>query len=322
MSGEPSSRIDEDACGWVARMDRGLTSGEEAALATWLASDDRKRGALLRAQAAFRLLDRARALRVDAGEAEAGPVDEHPHSRRALLGLGGGMAALLALGAVWRVRPRGQHIATGVGEIRRLPLEDGSLAVVNSDSSVRVAFSAGGREVELVKGEAWFEVAHNKARPFTVAAGAARVRAVGTAFDVRRHRDRSEIVVTDGVVKIWSTRDAAAPTLVAAGHRAVLWHGVDGAARVAVRAVDPEQPLAWRDGQIILDDMTLAAAADEFNRYNKMTLVIDPAIGGRRMIGSFRTNDVDGFVEAAALLVGGRVARAGNIIRIVPAPPP
>lgn len=322
MGAEPSSAIDDDACKWVIRMDRGLSLTEREALAAWLADDGRRQGALLRAQAAYSRLDRARALRSpeeEEPEPEPEPEAAEPPAthlgRRRALQLGGGMAAALALGIGWRSWPSSTHIATMIGEIRRVPLEDGSLAMVNSDSNVRIAFSPGSRDVELLKGEAWFEVRKNRARPFTVTTGAVRVQAVGTAFDVRRYRDQSEIVVTEGVVKIWSVGAGGEPVMVSAGHKAII--GLDPrGARAIVSPVDSEQLLAWREGRIVFDDVTLADAAEEFNRYNAVKLAVDPGIAGRRMIGSFQVNDVDGFVEASAMLVGGDVKRGAGTIHI------
>ena len=304
--------IDDLACQWCARIDRGLDDAERAALDAWLAEDGRHRGALLRAQAALSFLDRARALN---------GVDDRPPEgldrRRVMLaGVVGAAAAAAAGGVGLRLLTRGTPIVTTVGEIRRLPLEDGSLAVVNSRTRLRVLFSDDRRDVELGQGEAWFQVAKNKARPFTVAAGPVRVQAVGTAFDVRRRDAASEVVVTEGVVKIWSTASSADPIFVAAGHRAL----VSDNAGVELAVVPPaasDQQLAWRSGLIVLDDMTLAAAAAEFNRYHDRQLEVDPALARRRVVGWFHTDDLDGFANASAAMVGGRVERTSNVIRIV-----
>jgi transmembrane sensor len=306
--------IDDRACQWAARIDRGLDDVERVALSAWLAEDGRHRGALLRAQAALSLLDRGRAL----GAAEKEPEAIESHDRRRLLRVGvAGIAAAVAGGFGLRHWLRGAPISTAVGEIRRLPLDDGSFAVVNSTSHIRVAFTPERRDIELSRGEAWFEVAHNKARPFTVSAGPVRVQAVGTAFDVRRRDGASEVMVTEGTVKVWSTASDAGPTLVTVGQRAIVREAGD----VMVSGLAPnlsDQRLAWREGRIVLDNMTLAQAAEEFNRYHVRTLEIDPALGNRQVVGWFHTDDLDGFTQAAAVMVGGRVVRDGDKVRIVP----
>ncbi|WP_454886906.1 FecR family protein [Sphingomonas oryzagri] len=307
--------IDDVACQWAARVERGLDDAERISLEEWIHVDRRHRGALLRAQAALSLLDRGRALSpADDQPANAGPV---PDRRRFLQYGGGAIAAAITGGIGLSMWPKGRPISTGIGEIRRMPLGDGSVAVVNSGSRLRVAFTRDARDIDLAEGEAWFEVAKNRARPFTVHAGTMRVQAVGTAFDVRRRDAGSEVVVTEGTVKLWSTASGAEPVFVTAGHRAVMTNE----AGVEISSLAPaasDQSLAWRDGRIVLDDMTLAAAAAEFNRYHAEQLVVDPALADKQVVGWFRTDDIDGFASASAAMVGGRVLRDRNVIRIVP----
>ncbi len=312
--------IDDIACRWAATIDRGLAPDEEVRLAAWLAADRRHRGALLRASAALSLLDRGRALASGDGE----PAHARPRrDRRWLYGGGGAIAAMLVVGVViGSSTARTERIDTRVGEIRRMPLADGSVAMVNSDTVLRVAYTKARRDVEVAKGEAWFEVAHNSARPFVVASGPFRVQAVGTAFDVRRDGDAARVVVTKGVVRIWSIADARAVRHVAAGHGATLRVG----SPVQVAALAPQasdQQLAWREGRIVLDNMTLGAAVAEFNRYNNEQLAVAPQLAGRRVVGWFRIYDVDGFAAASAAMVGGRVEHSaprdgGEVTRIVP----
>ena len=307
--------IDDIACRWAAAIDRGLDSDEEAMLAAWLAEDGRHRGALLRATAALSLLDRARALSGLSGD------DDVPrrHWRR---WAGGAMAAALVAGLSLGFWPdRAERIDTRIGEIRRMPLADGSVALVNSGTTLRVAFTPAERHIDVSKGEAWFQVAHNPKRPFVVASGSYRVQAVGTAFDVRRDGEAARVVVTKGVVKIWSVDSAEPPRRVSAGEWAVLHPG-----RMAVRAMEPQasdQQLAWREGRIVLDDMTLGQAVAEFNRYNNDKLEVAPQLAGRRVVGWFRIYDVDGFAAASAAMVDGRVERSqvpgkGDVTRIIP----
>lgn len=322
MSSEPSNRIDDEACEWAVRIDRGLSGEEQAQLAEWVGADTRRRGALARAQAAWSLLDRARALRPSEEEAEEVQEEALPaqsRTRRQLLQLGGGIAAMVLGAAAWRFRPMGEQFATAMGEIRRLPLEDGSLAMVNSASDIRVVFSSDRRDIQLSQGEAWFKVAKNKSRPFTVAAGQVNVQAVGTEFNVRRHDGYSNVIVTEGVVKIWSAATPNQPLLVQAGNRARI--GEFGGVEIgALSAANMDQQLAWREGRIILDDMTLSAAAAEFNRYNKVKLVIDPAFADQRVIGWFRFDELEEFANASATLTGGRKEIGNGIIKIIQQP--
>ncbi|MFD2783522.1 FecR family protein [Novosphingobium pokkalii] len=151
-------------------------------------------------------------------------------------------------------------------------------------------------------------------RPFTVTAGRVRVQAVGTAFNVRRAGLGVDVVVTEGTVKVWSEGGEA--QLVKAGQRARLDDGV-GLAVSPIAADAAQQELAWREGQIVLDDVTLAQAAQRFNAYHEDRLEVDPALADKRVVGSFQTNDMDGFAQACAAMVGGRVERGNGVIRIL-----
>lgn len=231
-------------------------------------------------------------------------------------------AALVAAVGLGLWPDGGERIDTRIGEIRRMPLADGSVAMVNSGTTLRVAFTPTERHVEVSRGEAWFQVAHNPARPFIVASGPFRVQAVGTAFDVRREGDAAQVVVTKGVVKIWSVDSGRPPQHVAAGQWAVLQQG-DAVTPKALPPQASDQQLAWREGRIVLDDMTLGAAVAEFNRYNVNRLEVAPQLAGRRVVGWFRIYDVDGFASASAAMVGGRVEHVerpgeGDVTRILP----
>lgn len=310
--------IDEIACRWVAAIDRGLSDAEETELAAWLAADRRHRGALLRSKAAMRLLDQGQALPDRDAESSV-----PPRGRRWWpIGAGAVAAGLVAAFGIGFWLDRGELIDTRVGEIRSMQLADGSVAVINSGTALRVAFTRAERHVEMTKGEAWFQVAHNKARPFVVASGPYRVQAVGTAFDVRREGEAARVVVTTGVVKIWSVDSDEAPRRVAAGEWAVLKPGTTIATR-AMRPQASDQQLAWRERRIVLDNMTLGEAAAEFNRYNVTRLEVAPQLAGRRVVGWFRIDDVDGFAASSAAMVGGRVERIdtpgeGEVARILP----
>jgi transmembrane sensor len=115
----------------------------------------------------------------------------------------------LAVAAVWWVgssrreaASREQHYATTVDGYERVSLADGTMVELNSASEVAVQFSPAERRVRLVRGEAHFTVAKNKARPFLVEAGAVAVRAVGTAFNVRLGGKEVEVLVTEGKVAV------------------------------------------------------------------------------------------------------------------------
>lgn len=303
-----SAEIDanEDAAArWAIRLDgEPLSDSEQVELDLWLAGEPRRRGALLRAEAALAYLDRGRALPEDA---LAAPQDAPRIGRRGFL-IGGslsGLAAAGVLGFLFVNRTTPVEIRTALGEVRRVPLADGSVASVNTDSKVEVSLHRDRRDVRLDSGEAWFQVAHDKTRPFVVAAGDVRVQAVGTAFSVRKLQSGAEVRVTEGIVDVWIEGQGGKPIRVAAGSRAL----IGGARPISVEVSDDiNRELAWRTGELALNGETLAYAANELNRYNKRKIVIaDPALGREPLIGYFRTDQPAEFGQAMGKLLGAKV---------------
>jgi transmembrane sensor len=306
-----NNAIDDAAAAWVGRQDRGaLTSAEHADFERWLAADARHRGAFVRAQSLWRSLDRLSILPADAVMLAA-----PSWPRRKLLAVGGGVA--LAAGLAVEFWPTGARIETPVGEVRRTPLGDGSVATINTNSAINVHMTPEMRQMTLFKGEAWFDVAKDHARPFVVTAGNVRVRAVGTAFSVRRRDDGADVLVTEGMVETWLANSLERKRRVSAGCK-VFVSDVSGPSLVVEVPNRIDHALAWRAGQIVLDGETLSDAAAEFNRYNDRKITVDPALAGKRVVGWFRTNEPETFAAAAALTVKGRISNGDAEIHIAP----
>ena len=152
--------------------------------------------------------DMAARLRADPPLLESSNPIEPPEpmdwpSRRGVLG--GLLAASAVAGgatAYWRYIWDVELYRTQVGERRVIALKDGSHVHLNTGSTIEVALKKDRRLVRLVKGEAMFEVAHDRQRPFLVDAGSAQMRAVGTAFNVRIRENIVELTVTEGSVAV------------------------------------------------------------------------------------------------------------------------
>ena len=311
-----ASEIDEEAANWAARVDaHGLDVEHDPELQAWLSGDARRAGALLRAQAAISFLDRGRALASAAPAMEA-VVVERPSRRALIVGTGAAAAALVGGIGLWAARP--QRLDTRLGEIRRVPLADGSLVAINTKTALEVAMKPRSRRVVLKEGEAWFQVAKDPQRPFVVAAGPVRVRAVGTAFSVRRGDGAGsgvDVMVTEGVVEAWVEGDSAPRRRLSAGSRIVLASAVSPT--VAESPSEIERSLAWRNGEIALDGESLEQAARLFNRYNSRQIVIDdPELAQERFVGLFQTNEPESFAAAVAATLGADVKDDDRAIRI------
>ena len=288
---ETANEIDEAAFRWVARLDQ---EGDDPKLLSdlknWLAEDPRHEGAYLRAQALWLRLDRA-------GQAEAEDVHQPQLSRRRLLTGAAGAAIAASAASAWLLLDD-KRFDTEIGEIRHVPLPDGSVADLNTQSSVHVSMAKSVRRVRLTQGEAWFHVESDPDRPFIVESGLVRVRAVGTAFSVRKFDHGAEVLVSEGIVEAWVSGEEIAAVRLAAGEKAL----VQERAPIQQAAAEPaeiDRRLAWRGGKIDLAGETLGEAAAEFNRYNLREMIVkQPALAQKRFYGVFRTDDPEGFAKA------------------------
>ena len=313
------ANIDDQAIDWVARQSKGgLTPGEQAAFEAWYDGDSRHQGAYLRAQGLWQSLE---GVQIDprwltekgltekgltkkelAEKGVAEPVAKRaPMSRRGLLlGASGLAAAAAAGGFVMLNQPK--SLQTKLGEFRKVPLPDQSVASLNTDSHVEVAVTPKVRRVVLVKGEAWFSVAKDPEKPFVVEVDDVRVKAVGTAFSVRRKSSGVEVIVTEGTVATWREDLHVEPKLIQAGEEAFVSTTtplIDVSANAGAEA-----RLAWRDGNIVLQNDTLADAAAEFNRYNTRKIVVaDPALLQKRFVGVYHVDQPGQFAEAVKMLL-------------------
>jgi transmembrane sensor len=301
----------EEAAEWATRLaeypeDRELAAQVEA----WVAADPRRRGALLRSQAILSLACDA------ANGIERSSPAPRRLDRRWLLAGGAGLAASVAGLGVFAEFGRWRRFDTAFGEVRNAPLADGSLAAINADSRVDVRLADDERQVRITRGEAWFKVAHDPRRPFVVSAGPVRVRAVGTAFSVRRQDDAAQILVTEGVVEVWLDGKENQKIRVSAGSSARV--GPTQPVQVVLAEQEVESALAWREGQVALYNVSLAEAAAQFNRYNARKLVIDdPGLARETLVGHFSANDPEGFAAAAAATLNARVVADETSIHLI-----
>jgi transmembrane sensor len=318
-----SGPIERTAAAWLARRDSDHWSpAEQAALDAWLAEDTAHQVAYLRLQAAWREAGRLKALGAgaDSGHVPArdawlrspyfhSPVrgrrrtDRVPSRSRRIPWVAAAATGMLVLALAcglwwWQGVDQVQRGAwqTALGGQLVVHLADGSTATLASDSALRAALTRHERDLDLVRGEAFFEVAKDHSRPFVVHAGAYRVIAVGTRFDVRRDVRGMRVVVTRGVVRLQSVDDPAAPTELPAGSIARVTDG-----HITVQHVPLDQVvqyLSWREGYVVFHGTPLADAVREFNRYNARKIVLaDPSLADLKVGGNFRLDNSGAFVR-------------------------
>lgn len=319
---ETSRSIDADAADWVAREDRApLSPGEAEALAVWLEGDLRRPGALLRARAVALRSEQARALGRHYDPLAFGGAAPAP-SRRSMLAWSGGLAASVAAATVVGLTLQAPKAhATERGEIRLVPLPDGSTVMLNTATRVTVKYDAAGRRVRLVEGEADFSVVTDRVRPFEVEVDGRRFTAsVGGAFRVRKLGDGLiDILVRQGRVAVQvGTRTEPKSATLGPNTRLALptAGGEDGIEPRPVSPRDVARDLAWKDGKIAFEGETVAQAAAAFARYSETRIVVEDAALAREPItGLFAANDPAGFARAVAGIFDAPVTdRPGTVV--------
>lgn len=338
--------IEQHAAEWLARREcNEWTPRDGEELEAWLSSSTRHRVAFLRLEAAWREADRLRALSnaankggvparyawtshgvAGSGEPRASSQAEWRNTRqlRARVQQARGwrkaLVASLAVVAIalmawsgWNRSGRQEAtFASRTGELKTIALTDGSSATLSSASQIDVVMTRDARSVTLLRGEAYFEVAHDAARPFAVSANDHHVVAVGTRFSVRRDPKSLRVVVTEGKVRLDSPADAhgqAGPsTLLPAGSMASA--GPNGVLVRSLSLEEAERHLEWRSGFLAFEDTALVDAVAEFNRFSLRKIELgDSGVALLRIGGNFRWDNSDGFVSLLELGFPVRVER-------------
>lgn len=202
-------------------------------------------------------------------------------------------------------------VETRAGENRDVSLDDGSIVSVGARSVLWATLSRDAREVTLERGEAFFRVAKDPARPFTVKIGNTTVAAVGTAFNIRRAGERVVVAVADGVVKVdASAGQGASPSRAQLGvGQQLSINTANGSSTMQV--VDAGAIATWRDGLLQYQDEPLPSVIADVTRYSEYDIVIaDPAVAELRVTGTVFANDVESWLQSLEAALPVRAIRA------------
>lgn len=292
---------------WFMRLQMGDCSrADRAAFARWRLASPAHAAAYAEVERLFGLAGQAGSdprLQV-AARAVRERMERKRRRRNALrwaMPLTGAAMLVLALGIGWRTwnpTQPGQHYATATGERRALTLDDGSTALLDTDSALAVRYSRLRREVVLERGQAQFSVTPQPRRPFVVHTDLGAVRALGTQFQVRKRAGGVEVTLMEGVVEVSAPVGGGGEARVArlapgeqldfdAGSR---WHR---------RQVDLDIARGWTEGQLIFRSRPLAEAVEEMNRYNTVKIRLgQPALNNLQISGQFYGNDPTSLIQA------------------------
>jgi transmembrane sensor len=185
------------------------------------------------------------------------------------------VAVVIAVPSMMRGAAQPYLIQTAAGEQRSVTL-DGTTIALNGDSRLRLDH-ANARVAVLERGEAYFIVRHDVARPFSVQAGGATFQDVGTQFDVVERADATQIAVREGAV-LYDPGGASVRL-----NRGQTMRIADNMADV--RPVDAAAVGAWRGGRLLYRDAALGDIAQDIARNIGETVLVDPALAQRRFTG-------------------------------------
>jgi transmembrane sensor len=175
-------------------------------------------------------------------------------------------------------------------------LADGSTAVLDTASRLRVDYTGQARGLTLEAGQAYFEVAKGQPRPFVVDAGDRRITAHGTAFDVRLGPQQVKVSLIEGQVSVRDTAAKDGDEIRLKPNEVLVAHGETTSVRAIGNAASVS---AWRDGFVMFEDASLTEAAAEMNRYvDQPRIVVQPDVAQLRLSGAFRTGQTTAFVDA------------------------
>ena len=298
--------VADQAGHWVVRLASGdIGAAELDAFKVWLADAPEHRAAFHRERALWQSLEGSKA-----AFASALPV---PHRRvrkwartvtpRRSLAAAAAAVIVALLAPDVAVTLRADALA-GTGEVRTITLPDGSTAMLDSGAAIAIRFGSAERRIDLLRGQAWFEVRHLDPRPFRVAALSGVTQDVGTAFEVSRGSDAVTIGVTQGVVRV-TTPEGRNGVRLSVQQRARYAEGgmVHRLAPGMANSI-----AAWRRGLIVIDERPLSDAIAEVARYRAgPTLTFADTSGGAKISGVFRIAAPDEALEALAQMGGLRI---------------
>ena len=346
----PSKELaEQDAAQWIAKIDRGLKPDEEIELSHWLEASPLHGETLIKCASMWDLLDvlspiaklmPMEKLKLENQEGSSEEIIPERYlsnrltkrSKSFIVPIAASL--ILAIGtftmsplvtqksstsqeyvAVSEAPISVKSYKTAVGEMSTVTLSDGSVLQLNTDSEVHVAFTDSVRQLELVSGEVYFDVAKDPTKPFVVDVGEDKVAAVGTAFNIdSRPGLDTEVLVTEGKVKVSVNSLAQSVSdelFLIRGQKVVI-----GSSESRVNNdQDHETILSWREGMLVFQGEPLSQAIQEIDRYTSLKLtVLDDSIADIPVGGFFKTGDTEGLLQILSLNFGVESKQIGDEI--------
>lgn len=212
---------------------------------------------------------------------------------------------------------------TTQGQTRRILLHDGSTVILGAQTTLTVLLTPTRRAVRLRHGEAWFHVAHRRHWPFVVTAGDGTITDVGTAFVVDQESGRTQVTVTQGMVRVaWASAARGVRPSVSSGRPVRLHRGERlsyGAGTYhVVQAVNPRRALAWARGQLEFSNVPLRYVVQDVSRYSLRPIRVSPAAGYLRVTTLVLSRDIPAWLTGLSRVLPVTITRGdgGVCIRL------
>ncbi len=306
--------VGDQAAEWLVRQRASDWSQEDqTALDAWLAHSPHHRAAYWRLKAGWSRTRRLAALKPGRMRPADLQTQKRSWSPLRFLAVGCGIA-VFSLAGLYGWSTKKSSYETAVGQRETISLADGSQIQINTDTAISVNMSPWQRTVLLKRGEAFFKVKHDAARPFSVLVAGHRITDLGTEFAVRTSGDQLEVTLVQGHAYL-ETESALVQrhaTDLTPGEVAIATTNSMTVTRMP--AHDLTNALAWRQGKLSFSHATLAEVAAEFNRYNSTKLTISPEIADLKISGVFDAGSVGPFTNVAKFAFGLQVKKLGREI--------
>lgn len=240
-------------------------------------------------------------------------------ARRAALGAVAVVLVAVVTGPQILLQLRSDY-ASGTGEVERVALQDGSKVILSARSAITQDFSHGDRRIGLLEGEAWFDVAHDPSRPFTVQAEDMTVTVTGTAFDVGMTDETLSVSVARGSVRVERAGSRPVVAALKPGQRLTVDRQTGKAASLAVSSLEIG---AWRGGRLAVRNASVAEVVEVLERHFSGRIILrGDALRMARVTGVYDLGDPVGSLQILLNSSGANMTHITPWLILVSAPVP
>jgi transmembrane sensor len=307
----PTPAQEQAALAWLSLLHDAPSSGDQATFSRWLRADPAHVEAYAQAQVLWELSEVPASTLADedalALQRYLKAMDAAKRSRvrrwSGAVALAACLLLMVSMGAGWQpqrwVDDLGADYVSLPGQVKTVILADQSQVTLDADSAIAVDFRHGERQIQLRRGAGFFSVTHT-GQPFVVHAGSGEARVLGTQFEVRLQPAGAQVTVLSGRVGVKPSAQGTQQILTA-DQQVAYSEGVAD----EIHAVNSEARMAWRDGWLNYYKTPLADVVKDLSRYYPgRILLLNDALGARRVSGSFPSNDPEAVLKALQAVLG------------------